>query len=581
MNQCSEGECMFQLKTKQHYIRLLESLKKIAVDIGFSIEKIEKLGQTLSNYELLIPVVGEFSAGKSSFLNSFIGRNVLSVSINPETAVATELRYSTEDYAEVLIENGESIVCKRISIEETANVKKDWRCIRLYLNSENLKSIEPLVMVDMPGFDSPRDDHNRAITSYLNRGVHYIVLTSVESGTVTASMKRQIQDIQNMGRTSSFFVSKANLRGEDDVNAVCDEVQSQVEDILEESVEVKPLYKDAGAELKKLIDSIDPEQLFGKVFKDGLIQLIDELESSVMAKMVALKSDQEKNKHAIRDMEEALDKLLRKRDRMIADAKNNHFEDDVDAIIAAAANAINVEIDRLINMAMHGTSGEAISQEMSSIVRSAVIPAVNRVAKGITEKISTNFQMELQSYQKTFSLFDNPELISKVGTATSQFGDMAKIAFNGASSLVQKGAAKAGLNAAYKTVAGVIGIASNVFAPVVEIALLFLPEILGFIFGSMSKKQQECDQRESIRSQILNAIPKMKHDLRAQIEPALQKQSEAAIEAVSEEFNERVKELVDNIQKANDELENNVDVIEKMQKLEKAKIELNQIKNNL
>ena len=65
MNQCSEGECMFQLKTKQNYIRLLESLKKIAVDIGFSIEKIEKLGQTLSNYELLIPVVGEFSAGKS------------------------------------------------------------------------------------------------------------------------------------------------------------------------------------------------------------------------------------------------------------------------------------------------------------------------------------------------------------------------------------------------------------------------------------------------------------------------------------------------------------------------------------
>ena len=79
----------------------------------------------------------------------------------------------------------------------------------------------------------------------------------------------------------------------------------------------------------------------------------------------------------------------------------------------------------------------------------------------------------------------------------------------------------------------------------------------------------------------MNAIPKMKRDLRTQIEPALQKQSEAAIEAVSEEFNERVKELVDNIQKANDELENNVDVIEKMQKLEKAKIELNQIKNNL
>lgn len=572
---------MFQLKTKQNYIRLLESLKKIAVDIGFSIEKIEKLGQTLSNYELLIPVVGEFSAGKSSFLNSFIGRNVLSVSINPETAVATELRYSTEDYAEVLIENGESIVCKRISIEETANVKKDWRCIRLYLNSENLKSIEPLVMVDMPGFDSPRDDHNRAITSYLNRGVHYIVLTSVESGTVTASMKRQIQDIQNMGRTSSFFVSKANLRGEDDVNAVCDEVQSQVEDILEESVEVKPLYKDAGAELKKLIDSIDPEQLFCKVFKDAIIQLLDELNSAVTTKIAALKSDREKNKSAIRDMEAALDKLLKRRDRMLAEARNSHFEDDIDSITSAASNAVNSEIDRLVDMAMHGSSSEVISQEINAVVRSAVIPAINRVVKGITEKISTNFQMELQEYQKTFSLFDNPEFVNKVGVAASQMGDMAKVAINGVASMAQKGAAKVGLNTAYKTVAGIIGIASNVFAPVVEVVLLFLPEILGFIFGSMSKKQQEQEQRENIRSQILNAIPRIKYDLRSKIEPELQKQNEAAIEAVSEQFNERVTALKDNIQKVNDELENNADVVEKMQKLESAKNELSQLKSKI
>ena len=39
-----------------------------------------------------------------------------------------------------------------------------------------------------------------------------------------------------------------------------------------------------------------------------------------------------------------------------------------------------------------------------------------------------------------------------------------------------------------------------------------------------------------------------------------------------------MKELVDNIQKANDELENNVDVIEKMQLLEKAKADLARLK---
>ena len=569
---------MTSLKTKQRYIQIVESAEKIATDVGLSTEKALALKDFLQDYELLIPMVGEFSAGKSSFLNSFIGRKILSVAVTPETAVATELRYSTEEYAEVLIENGDSVETKRMSVEEAGKVQKDWRCVRLYLNAENLKKIEPLVMVDMPGFDSPRDDHNRAIASYLNRGVHYVVLTSVESGTVTASMKRQIQDIQNMGRGCSFFVSKANLRNEEDVKSIAEEVRDQVEDFLGESVDVKSLGKDAGAELSKLLASIDPEALFAQVFKEAVVQVIDEQSSAVATKIAALKNDREKNKNAIREMEEAKEKLERKRDRLIAEARSNHYEEETDSITSSVGAAISGEIDRLVDMAMRGANGETISQEINSIVRSAVIPAVNKVSKGITEKISVNFQMELQSYQQTFSLFDNPEIVQKMGLAASQLGDMAKVAVNGISGVAKIAAKKVGAQATYKSVVGAIGIATSFVNPLIEIAILFLPEILGFIFGSMSKSQQEKEQREQVRSQIMNAIPQIKRELRTKIEPELQKQSELAIEAISEQFDENIKEMAENIRKANDELENNADVIEKMQMLEKAKVELSQLK---
>jgi len=569
---------MSSLKTKEQYTNIVDEIIKIALNVECPNEKAETLKKTIKDYELLVPVVGEFSAGKSTFLNSFIGRNILSVSINPETAVATELRYSPEEYAEVIIDKGESFDCKRISIEDAAKVEKDWRCVRLYLNAENLKKIEPLVMVDMPGFDSPRDDHNRAIASYLNRGVHYVVLTSVESGTVTASMKRQIQDIQNMGRGCSFFVSKANLRSAEDVKSVTEEVRDQVEDILGETVEVKSLGKDAGVELGKLLASIDPDSLFALVFKDALLQLIDEQSSMVATKIAALKNDREKNKEAIREMEEAKEKLERKRDRLIAEARSNRYEEETDSITSSVGAAISGEIDRLVDMAMKGANGESISQEINSIVRSAVIPAVNKVSKGITEKISVNFQMELQSYQQTFSFFDNPEIVQKMGLAASQLGDMAKVAVNGISGLAKTAAKKVGAQAAYKSVVGAIGIATSFVNPLIEIAILFLPEILGFIFGSMSKSQQEQEQREKVRSQIMNAIPKIKRELRAKIEPELQKQSELAIEAISEQFNGNIEEMTENIRKANDELENNADVIEKMQSLEKAKADLARLK---
>ena len=569
---------MTVLKTKQNYIQIIKSAEKIVAKIGLSTEKALALKEALQDYELLIPVVGEFSAGKSSFLNSFIGRKVLSVAVTPETAVATELRYFNEEYAEILIENGNTIQTKRMSVEEAGKVQKDWRCVRLYLNAENLKKIEPLVMVDMPGFDSPRDDHNRALASYLNRGVHYVVLTSVESGTVTASMKRQIQDIQNMGRGCSFFVSKANLRSEEDVKSIAEEVRDQVEDILGESVDVKSLGKEAGVELSKLLASIDPEALFAQVFKEALVQVIDEQSSAVATKIAALKNDREKNKNAIREMEEAKEKLERKRDRLIAEARSNHYEEETDSITSSVGAAISGEIDRLVDMAMRGANGETISQEINSIVRSAVIPAVNKVSKGITEKISVNFQMELQSYQQTFSLFDNPEIVQKMGLAASQLGDMAKVAVNGISGVAKTAAKKVGAQAAYKSVVGAIGIATSFVNPLIEIAILFLPEILGFIFGSMSKSQQEKEQREQVRSQIMNAIPKIKRELRAKIEPELQKQSELAIEAISEQFNGNIEEMAENIRKANDELENNANVIEKMQSLEKAKADLARLK---
>ena len=574
----NQGEKMSSLKTKEQYTNIVDEIIKIALNVECPNEKAETLKKTIKDYELLVPVVGEFSAGKSTFLNSFIGRKVLSVAVTPETAVATELRYSSEEYAEVIIDKGESFDCKRISIEDAAKVEKDWRCVRLYLNAENLKKIEPLVMVDMPGFDSPRDDHNRAIASYLNRGVHYVVLTSVESGTVTASMKRQIQDIQNMGRGCSFFVSKANLRSAEDVKSVTEEVRDQVEDILGETVEVKSLGKDAGAELGKLLASIDPDALFTQVFKEAVLQLIDEQSSAVATKIAALKNDREKNKEAIREMEEAKEKLERKRDRLIAEARSNRYEEETDSITSSVGAAISGEIDRLVDMAMKGANGETISQEINSIVRSAVIPAVNKVSKGITEKISVNFQMELQSYQQTFSLFDNPEIVQKMGLAASQLGDMAKVAVNGISGLAKTAAKKVGAQAAYKSVVGAIGIATSFVNPLIEIAILFLPEILGFIFGSMSKSQQEQEQRENVRSQIMNAIPKIKRELRAKIEPELQKQSELAIEAISEQFNGNIEEMAENIRKANDELENNADVIEKMQSLEKAKVDLARLK---
>ncbi|MCP2085919.1 UNVERIFIED_ORG: putative GTPase [Paraburkholderia sediminicola] len=44
--------------------------------------------------QLIVPVVGSFSPGKSSLINTVTGDNLLPVAIAPETALPAELRFA-------------------------------------------------------------------------------------------------------------------------------------------------------------------------------------------------------------------------------------------------------------------------------------------------------------------------------------------------------------------------------------------------------------------------------------------------------------------------------------------------------
>ncbi|AWX14665.1 hypothetical protein CEP49_08005 [Mergibacter septicus] len=41
-----------------------------------------------------LPLIGNFSTGKSSFINAFINKQLLSTTVSPETAITIELYFS-------------------------------------------------------------------------------------------------------------------------------------------------------------------------------------------------------------------------------------------------------------------------------------------------------------------------------------------------------------------------------------------------------------------------------------------------------------------------------------------------------
>ena len=270
------------MNSKQQFLDYIGEVKNIISPLEISDNKLSEIQENITDAELIVPVVGGFSAGKSTLLNSFLGNEILPTAVTPETALATELRYGDSNYIEAVTASG---TVEHHQLADFARLKdnaQNFKNLRVYLNNENLKAIQPLVLVDMPGFDAPIENHNQAILNYLERGVFFVFLTSVEDGNITLSMKREIDNLQQIGKGFSFCISKTNLRAPDDVKAVQQKISEQLEDDFDYTGQIALLDMDGGNNLKNILTAVNPDELFKLLFIDelrenytGLIQSIN------------------------------------------------------------------------------------------------------------------------------------------------------------------------------------------------------------------------------------------------------------------------------------------------------------------
>ena len=118
-------------------------------------------------------IMGQFSSGKSIILiNTLLRQNILPTGAVPTTAVATYMRYSEEEYIEIVYQNGEvertSLSFLHKTTSERNGQGKQLRTnierINLYLCNDFLRD---LVLIDTPGLNSPNATHNeQALNAY-------------------------------------------------------------------------------------------------------------------------------------------------------------------------------------------------------------------------------------------------------------------------------------------------------------------------------------------------------------------------------------------------------------------------------
>lgn len=551
------------LESQKEFATYLKKMQVLLDDQEFSFD--QSLLPKVMETELVVPVIGAFSAGKSSLLNALMGSEVLPVGIAPETELATELRYSSEPYLLAIKPNGEQ---ERLAVDDLRSINRrsnEFSHLRLYLDSEALKAIAPLVLVDMPGFGSSLENHNKALSYYLPRGVHFVVLTSIEDGNITQSMLRNLDELKTYNADFTFLLSKCNLRAADQVQEVQAYVDDQLGVYFGEHYRSLTLGNRSGEELKRALTALQPDALFSRLFSDILKDQNFEVLAQINLALSMLKKGKAESDQAAHALELALSNLLEQRKEVESDLKERYSGKMLDRSLRGLDNALNESLEELVTLGA-SKNRNALSNALSDIVRSSLASTI----KSEVQDISTNMVDRIagslnatSSQMATLDISENwsEELSNKVKFSlertTEMLSDWSARLSNRAESEKNNGITL------YRSLSTVLAVTTTVVNPLVELAIIFLPEILKMLNGGGN-------EREQFRQKLLGEVfPNIKAELRGKIPTVIDEQLNAMLKKISDGFEAQIsrqKHVVDTI--AQENLQREVQIGERTAALE-------------
>ena len=192
---------------------------------------LETTAGAIAQKEIRVAVFGRFKAGKSSFLNHFIGREILPVGVIPVTAVVTEIRYGPGEQARVYLQDGQAVqadvgqIGSFISERENPENRKKVGLITVEL--PDLRRFQGLTFVDTPGLDSALAHNTDASMNWLPKVGLALVAVSVDP----PLSQRDIDLLKNLYEHTpkvALLLTKADLLNDRELGEVVEFVNAQL-----------------------------------------------------------------------------------------------------------------------------------------------------------------------------------------------------------------------------------------------------------------------------------------------------------------------------------------------------------------
>lgn len=176
-----------------------------------------------------IAIVGEFNAGKSTFINALIGADVAPTGVLPTTATLHHLRWAPDPIARILLE-GEP--------KERLVATADLRATLKTLDPETVRRVEILLprasltrveILDTPGFNAPDPRHSAAAREAFEEADAAIWL--LDAGQAMKATERGfLEEAKARGLPVQLLVNKADRLSADDRAKVLAAVEAALDE---------------------------------------------------------------------------------------------------------------------------------------------------------------------------------------------------------------------------------------------------------------------------------------------------------------------------------------------------------------
>ncbi|MFA4884761.1 MAG: dynamin family protein [Desulfotomaculaceae bacterium] len=199
-------------------LELLESvaIKREACDLS---EYLSEIKQKLLHDHFNLVVLGEFKRGKTTFLNAFLGGDILPTDVLPLTSIVTLIRFGQEIRIEVNFLNGDTRIITSDElldyVTEAGNPGNEKKVKEVLMEHPSPYLKDGIILIDTPGVGSIYQNNTDETYNYLPKVDAAIFLLSSDQP-ISQSEIDFLKDIFRFSAKTFFVLNKIDYLSEND-----------------------------------------------------------------------------------------------------------------------------------------------------------------------------------------------------------------------------------------------------------------------------------------------------------------------------------------------------------------------------